>query len=88
MIEWKKQGEAVVGGVPLLGGMIGNAVIVGGRNNPKGAVLIVPGEDGGDAETITLNDGYAVLGPGELIEILGMQERLHGSSGLPKPAGL
>ena len=80
MIEWTKQGEAVVGAVPLLDGRTGSAVIVGHRSNPKGAVLVVD-----ETETITLADGYAIMGPAEMIEIIGMQERLHGSSGLPKP---
>lgn len=69
-------------------GRRGNAVIVGPRDSEKGASLIVPNKDTGSAEAIPLLEGVDLVGPELMIDILCMQERLHGSGGLEPPADL
>lgn len=88
MIAWKKQGEAVVGAIESVEGLDGSAVIVGGRENPRGAVLVLPPSEGAEAESILLADSMGHLRPDQVVDIVCMQERLHGESGLNPPADL
>lgn len=50
--------------------------------------MIVPNKDTGSAEAIPLLEGVDLVGPELMIDILCMQERLHGSGGLEPPADL
>ena len=87
-MKWSSQGNAVVGAVTLTDGRNGSAVIVGARSNPKGAVIVAKAAESGDPETVPLSQCLEALKPTDAIDILCMQERLHGDSGLAPPAGL
>lgn len=88
MITWKKQKNAVVAAVSLTDGRQANAVIVGPRDNPRGAALVLPAEDGSEAEMVLLSQGAALIDAQQMVDIICMQERLHGSSGLTPPPEL
>jgi hypothetical protein len=88
VISWKKQGEAIVGGLTLVGGGKGNVVLVGSASNPKGATLISPGEDPTKPRTALLPAGCELLSPGDYLHILCMQERSFGERNLPEPGEL
>jgi hypothetical protein len=64
----------------------GNIVLVGARQNPKGAVLVLPGDAGGPVQTVPLLMALTLVHSANAVEILCMQERAFGSSGLPKPS--
>lgn len=85
-MKWSSQGNAVIGTVTLTDGRTGNAVIVGARSNPKGAVIVAKNAESGEAETVPLAEGLDALNPTDVIDILCMQERLHGESGLTPPS--
>ncbi len=82
MIKWQKQGEAIVGALSLVDGRKGSAVVLGARENPKGASLVITAEDGGEPERIPLADATDLISPEALIDILCTQERAFGSVGL------
>ena len=84
-MKWLSQGSAVISKVTLTDGRNGNAVIMGARSNPKGAVIVAKSADTGEAETVPLAQGLDALNPVDAINILCMQERLHGESGLTPP---
>jgi len=86
-MEWKRQGAGVVSTVELRDGREGKVVLVGSRDNPKGAMLVLPSEDGQGAQALALQDCVRFLHPRYLVDILCAQERTFGSSGL-KPADL
>jgi hypothetical protein len=88
VVAWKKQGEAIVAGVPLLQGGRGNVVLVGPGSNPKGATLIIPGDDPAKPRTALLPAGCEQLAPGDFLDILCMQERGFGDRNFPQPEGL
>ena len=88
MVRWKRQGEAIVGGVALANGGRGNVVLVGPASNPRGATLIIPGDDPQKPRTALLPAGCEQLAPGDYLEILCMQERGYGECGFPEPEGL
>lgn len=88
MITWKKQGEAIVGGLTLTGGGKGNVILVGPSSNPKGATLIVPGDDPQKPATALLPAGCNQLSPSDYIDVMCMQERAFGDRGFPAPGGL
>lgn len=81
-----RKGAAWVGALTLEDGRQGNVVLVGPRDNPKGAVLVLPAETAGETETIAFNAGIGNLSEGAIVDILCMQERAFGSSGLTPPA--
>ncbi|HIJ66491.1 MAG TPA: hypothetical protein HPP77_11135 [Candidatus Hydrogenedentes bacterium] len=87
MIKWQKQGEAVVGPVVLGDGQPATVVLVGTRQNPKGAAIVLTPEDNGPLKTTPLNDALGRLDPAQVIDIVCVQERIFGNSGLP-PAEL
>lgn len=63
-------------------------MVIGPRDNPKGAVLVIPAAAGGNqVETIALLDGAGLMHPSHVVEAMSLQERAFGSSGLPAPAG-
>ncbi|MCF6283946.1 MAG: hypothetical protein L3K26_01960 [Candidatus Hydrogenedentes bacterium] len=88
MISWKRQGEAIVGGLTLVGGNKGNVVLVGTASNPRGATLIVPGEDPKKPRTALLPAGCEQLLPCDFLDILCMQERGFGDRDFPEPGEL
>ena len=75
-----------MGVVSLVDGGWGNVVLVGSRQNPKGAVLILPEEGGKQTSTMPLREGLTLLHTSSVIDILCMQERTFGTSNLPPPA--
>ena len=85
VISWKKQGEAIVGGLALAGGGRGNVILVGPACNPKGATIIIPGDDPKLPQTALLPAGSEKLSPGDYVEILCMQERGFGDRNFPAP---
>ncbi len=85
MISWKKQGEAFVGSLTLRSGSKGSVVLVGSATNPKGATLLIPGEDPKKPRAALLPAGCEQLAPGQYLEILCMQERGFGDRGFPAP---
>lgn len=87
-MEWKKQGSAAVANVALAGGGNGTIVIVGPRDNARGAVLVIPQGNEGDVEKLPFSKGIEHVSPRDAVSILVMQERLHGESGLKPPAEL
>ena len=60
-------------------------VLVGARDNSKGAVLVLPGEGTGQVQALPLQSGWAWLQPGQALDVLCMQERIFGKSGLAPP---
>ncbi len=89
MIEWTEQGAAAVGQVVLRDGRPGGVVLVAPRNNAKGATIVLPpAETGAKPVMAPFSEGMAHLRPADIVEILAMQERLFGTSGLPRPAGM
>lgn len=87
MIAWNEQGAAVVAQLLLRDGRHGSVVLVAPRSNAKGATLLLPGDGSGKPDMLPLQQGRDLLRPEDLVQILAMQERLFGSSGLPRPAG-
>ena len=87
MISWKKQGAAIVGGLSLQDGRAANVVLVGSRQNPKGAVVVAPAADGGQLQTLMLNDALDWLAPSSVIEIMCMQELVFGDGQLKSLIG-
>ena len=61
-----------------------NAAIVGGRANPKGAVIIAVAASGAP-EALPLGEALELLTPDFVVDIVCMQERLHGEHGLERP---
>tara|TARA_R110001592_G_scaffold221090_1_gene475715 strand:- start:269 stop:538 length:270 start_codon:yes stop_codon:yes gene_type:complete len=88
VISWKKQGDAIVGGLTLSTGGKGNVVVVGPSSNPKGATLIIPGDDPQKPSTALLPAGSEHLAAGDYLDILCMQERAFGDRNFPEPGGL
>ena len=85
MIRWQKQGAAWVGTLKLGDGDAANIVLLGGRDNPKGAVLVTASQ-GGAPDKRALGSVLDLLSPKQTIEILCMQQRAFGSSAhLPPP---
>ena len=88
MIDWTKKGEEVVGALSLTDGRTGNAVVVGGRDNPRGVVIVAMKDGSDEPESVSFADALALIGPQDVIDILAIQERLHGTRGLSHPANL
>lgn len=66
-------------------GRTGSVVLVGARDNAKGAVLVFPGKGSDGVEKVPLSNGLEMLHPQQVTEILCMQERAFGKSGLTPP---
>ncbi|GMW00434.1 MAG: hypothetical protein AMXMBFR84_15710 [Candidatus Hydrogenedentota bacterium] len=82
---WKRQGAAVTTAVILKNGAKGRVVLVAGKENPKGAVMLMSGGEQGAVVTTTLTSHYRDLTQEQLVAILCMQERVFGQSGLTAP---
>lgn len=76
MLAWKQQGAAVVGAVTLRDGRQALCVLVGPRGQARSAVLVKRK----DEPPVPVVESAALLGPGALIEILCMQERVFGDN--------
>lgn len=85
MIAWNKQAEAWVGQLCLGDGRGVNVVVVGPRRNPRGAAIVFPAEGKGALAAIPLADALDQLTPEQVVDILCMQERAYGDSGLAAP---
>lgn len=72
----------------LASGVRGSVVLVGSANNPKGATLIVPGDDPQRPQTALLPAGCGQLAPEDFLDILCMQERGFGEHNFPEPGDL
>ena len=70
--------------IELTTGQRGKIVIVGPRENPKGAVIVLAGASAGAADTRPVEAHLDDLSPAVVAEVICMQERLFGASGLPK----
>lgn len=83
---WKKQGSAVVGSIEVSDGRKATVVLVGARNNPKGAALVLSSE-GADqgVSTQPIAQCLHLLSAQQVIDIVTMQERVFGNSGLASP---
>jgi len=75
-----------VGVVALLDGRRGNVVLAGSRGNSKGAILVLP-DSGGEVTSVPLAEGLDLLAAPTVVDILCMQERAFGDSGLEPPPG-
>ena len=82
---WTKQGAAFVAPIDLTTGQHGRVVIVGPRENPQGAVIVIAHASGGSVDTQPVDAHLDRLPPAATAEIVCMQERAFGASGLPKP---
>jgi len=74
-----------VGNLSLLDGRQANVVLVGPRENPKGATLVLPAEGGGPVRALPLAEGIELLHPETVIDIICMQERVYGETDLESP---
>jgi hypothetical protein len=81
-MDWSRHGGAVVSPIRLTDGCAGRVALVAGRDNPKGAMVIVANDQAAPvpAPLTSLLDS---IQPADAVEILCMQERVFGSSGLP-----
>ncbi|MCX5769250.1 MAG: hypothetical protein NTZ09_03090 [Candidatus Hydrogenedentes bacterium] len=75
-----------MGRVTFLDGRVGSVVLVGPRSNPKGAMAVLPGDSAGAVKTLPLPQVMDSLQPATLVEVLAVQERAFGNSGL-QPLG-
>jgi hypothetical protein len=84
VIPFKQQGEAVVGVITLPDGRAGRVVLVGPRDHPKGAMLVVS-TGAASSDVVPLSTALPLLSAQQIIEIVCMQERAFGTTGLPAP---
>lgn len=81
-MDWKRQGAGLVGPISLRNGSEGKVVLVGPRDNPKGAMVVLAAGDAGGAQAIPLMDALKLMHPRQVVDILCAQERAFGESGL------
>jgi len=81
-MEWKRQGAGLVGSIKLRDGRVGKVVLVGSRENPKGAMLVLATEEPGGALAIPFLEAVSLVHPRNVVEVLCAQERDFGASGL------
>jgi hypothetical protein len=84
VVVWKRQGAALVGSLSFSDGARGKAVIVAGRDNPKGAMVVLS-ESGEAADPVPLPNCLDRLRPEDVVSLLSVQERAFGGSGLEPP---
>jgi len=85
VIDWAKKDAALIGSVALANGQRGNIVLLADAQNPKGAVCLMPGPQGGAPVAASLDQVGALIAPGDWVSILCMQERAFGTRGWPGP---
>ena len=81
-MDWKRHGAGLVSEIALSDGRSGKVVLIGGRDNPKGAMLVLPGEGAESAQAFPIVEVAGVFHPSQLVEVLCAQERAFGGSGL------
>jgi hypothetical protein len=81
-MNWKRQGAGLVGPIKLRDGRAGKVVLVGSRENSKGAMLVLATEEPSGARAIPFLDAVSLLHPRNVVEVLCAQERAFGASGL------
>jgi hypothetical protein len=84
VIAWKQQGEAVVGALRFPDGRSARMVLVGPRDHPKGAMVVVATASEA-ADVMPLSQAVPLLAAQQIIEALCMQERVFGDSALDPP---
>lgn len=83
-MNWSRQGGAVVSSVRLTDGRTAKVVLVSGRENPKGAMLVLA--DAGTAQNaFPINTLLNLLPPDAAADILCMQERAFNTKTLTPP---
>ena len=83
-IVWQKQSAGWVGALRLTDGRAAKVAIVGSRETPKGAMIVCANsEDAHSVETLSLLESASLIHPGNVVEIMCLQERIYGNSGLP-----
>jgi hypothetical protein len=83
-MDWTMQGAAVVSNIELTTGQRGKVVLVGARENPMGAVIVLAGASGGAVDSKPVEAHLDRLSPTVVAEVICMQERLFGAASLPK----
>ncbi len=83
-MDWTRQGGAVIASLDLVDGSAAKIVLIAPRSSPKGAVLVLSCNGGPDKPT-PLSQVLGKVSPRQATEILCMQERLFGDSGLEPP---
>ncbi len=63
-------------------------MLVGEREHPQGAMIVLPGEKGTQPPPVALSEHVGLIHPKHVIDILCMQERVFGTQGLPAPDDL
>jgi hypothetical protein len=81
-MDWSRQGGAVVSSIRLTDGRAGRVALVAGRENPKGAMVIIA-TDQATPVPVPLTSLLDSIHPAAAAEIMCMQERVFGQSGLP-----
>ncbi len=88
-MKWAVQGKALIGELRLADGGKGKALVMGPRSRPKGAQILQPKAGAaGEFDAAPLHDVLALLEPGAVIDVLCMQERVFGDTGLEAPPQL
>lgn len=87
-IVWQKQNAGWVGALQLTDERAAKVVVVGSRDIPK-SVMIVCAASGEDPqiETYPFSEAATLLHPGNIVEIMCLQERIFGNSGMPAYPG-
>ena len=83
-MNWSRQGGAVVSPVRLTDGREGKVVLVAGRENPKGAMIVLA-YAAADSNVFALHTLFSALPPNWTADILCMQERAFTTTALPPP---
>ena len=83
MNEWKQQGTGLVGPLTLTDGTTGRIVLVGPRSAADGAMVVLPGKEGGPVKPLSFPEVLDRVSPATAVEVLCAQERRFGEAGLP-----
>ena len=87
-IVWQKQGAGWVGALRLTDDRAAKVVVVGSRETPKGVLIVCAApEDAQHFETLSFTETASLIHPGNVVEIMCLQERIYGNSGLPGYTG-
>ena len=73
-----------MGAVPFTNGQEGSVVLVGPRENPKGATVVFRGGED-KLESVPFLEALELLHPEAVIDAVCMQERVFGNRGLESP---
>ena len=88
-IVWQQQSAGWVGVLRLTDDRVAKVVVVGSRETPKGAMIVcATSEEATSVETLSLSEAAPQIHPGNIVEIMCLQERIYGNSGLPEYTGV